>query len=134
MLSIKNQIKYWQESAAESYGVMLVLKKGGKYPECLFFGHLVLEKILKAFVVLQTKQDAPKIHNLARLVELSGLELDKDTKEYLLVANSFNIRARYDDYKKSFYKVCTKEYTENNLEKITKIYNDLCQQLKSKKL
>lgn len=132
MLSIKKQIEYWRDGAAQSYDAMMVLKKGGKYSESLFFGHLVLEKILKAFVVLETKQDAPKIHNLARLVELANLELDKEVKEYISVANSFNIRARYDDYKKSFYKICTKEYTENNLEKIIKIYNDLCRQLKSK--
>jgi HEPN domain-containing protein len=132
MLSIKKQIEYWRDSAAESCKTMLALEETGRHSDSLFFGHLVLEKILKAFVVLETKQDAPKIHNLARLTELANLELDEDIKEYFSVANSFNIRARYDDYKKSFYKMCTKEYAKNNLEKITKIYNDLCQQLKSK--
>jgi len=41
---------------------------------------------------------------------------------------------RYDDYKKVFYKMCTKEYTAQNLAKIIEIYKMLCQKLKQKKL
>ncbi len=132
MMSIKKQIEYWRESAQESHKTMLALKKTGRYSDSLFFGHIVLEKILKAFVVLKTNDNAPKIHNLLRLAELADIKLEKDTKEYFLVANSFNIRARYDDYKKSFYKKCTKEYVEDNLAKIESIYKKLCQQLKQK--
>ncbi len=30
----------------------------------------------------------------------------------------FNIKARYDDYKQSFYKLCTDEFTKEWIEKI----------------
>ncbi|HEY4503646.1 MAG TPA: HEPN domain-containing protein, partial [Candidatus Paceibacterota bacterium] len=79
-----------------------------RYPESLFFGHIILEKMLKAFVVQETREQPPKIHNLVRLEEMSNLHLSEDVKDYLIVVNTFNIRARYDEYKTSFYKMCTK--------------------------
>lgn len=133
MASIKKQIEYWRDSAEESCKTMRALNKAERYSDSLFFGHIVLEKLLKAFVVLETKKDAPKIHNLVRLIELSGLALGEDIENYFLVVNSFNIRARYDDYKKSFYKKCTKEYAQENLDKIESIYKKLCQELKQEK-
>jgi len=133
MLSIKNQIEYWQDGAAESYKTMVALERSGRYSDSLFFGHLILEKILKAFVVLETKSEAPKIHNLIRLHELGDVGLREDDLEYIATINDFNIRGRYDDYKKAFYKTCTKEFTARNSAKIIEIYKMLCQKLEQKK-
>jgi hypothetical protein len=44
---VKKVIKYWQKTAEHDYEVMLYLFKGKKYSESLFFGHIILEKILK---------------------------------------------------------------------------------------
>ena len=132
MLSIEDQAKYWRESAQSDFKTMKVLFDGKRYSDSLFFGHIVLEKILKAFAVLETKKEAPKIHNLIRLVEMAGIDLTDDTLKYIATVNNFNIRARYDDYKNSFYKECTKEYVAENLTKIAKIYKMLCQKLKQK--
>lgn len=134
MISINEQVKYWTDGAERDYETMQVLISSKRYPECLFFGHIVLEKTLKAFVVLETKEQPPKIHNLVLLEKMSGLQLAGEIIDYLVVVNTFNIRARYDDYKKAFYKTCTKEYTEENFQKITKLYKDLCQQMKQQKL
>lgn len=133
MISVKEQIKYWYESSQDDCETMEVLFKGGRYSDSLFFGHIVLEKILKALVVSETGKEPPKIHNLIRLTELANLKLDQTDKDYLSVVNDFNIRARYDDYKKAFYKICTKEYAAENLKKIAAIYKKLCQALKQKK-
>lgn len=111
---------------------MEVLFKGKRYSDALFYGHIVIEKILKAFVILETKKEPPKIHNLLRLIELAKLDLDEPTLKYLATVNTFNIRARYEDYKNRFYRMCTKEYVEENLANITEIYNALCQKLKQK--
>ncbi len=35
---------------------------------------------------------------------------------------TFNIEARYPDVKFDFYKLCTKEFTLENLEKIRRMY------------
>ena len=109
MISIDEQVEYWVDGAERDYATMVVLFNSKRYPESLFFGHIVLEKMLKAFVVLETKEQPPITHNLVLLEKMTSLYLDEDLKNYLVVVNTFNIRARYDDYKKAFYKTCTKE-------------------------
>ncbi len=53
--------------------------------------------------------------------ELGDVGLDESTLKYIAAVNVFNIRGRYADYKKSFYKMCTKDYVVENLDKITEI-------------
>jgi len=134
MLSIKDQAKHWRDSAQNDLKTMKVLFGGKRYSDSLFYGHIVLEKILKAFVILETKKEPPKIHNLIRLVEPANLDLDDENLKYFATVNNFNIRARYDDYKNDFYKICTKGYVTENSVKIVKIYKLLCQKLKQKEL
>lgn len=134
MISIDEQVKYWTNGAQRDFETMQVLLTSKRYPESLFFGHIILEKMFKAFVVLETKEQPPKIHNLVFLEEMSRLHLPDDVRDYLAVVNTFNIRGRYDDYKQAFYKICTKEYTEENIKKIIEIYKNLCQKMKQQKL
>lgn len=54
---------------------MIGLFKIKRYSDSLFFGHIVLEKILKALVVQKTKNQAPYSHDLIRLQETVKLEL-----------------------------------------------------------
>ena len=127
---IKQVIKYWGKTAEHDYKTMVFLFKGKRYSDSLFFGHIVLEKILKALVIQKTNQQAPYIHDLVRLQEIAGLELTKEEKSFLNKINDFNIRARYPEYKLRFYKLCTQKYTKNYFDKIIKMYTKLCQILK----
>ncbi|OGF21124.1 hypothetical protein A2Y83_02690 [Candidatus Falkowbacteria bacterium RBG_13_39_14] len=67
---IKKIVKYWRETAEHDYATMLGLFRIKRYSESFFFGHIILEKILKALVVQKTKEHAPYIHNLSRLAEI----------------------------------------------------------------
>lgn len=125
--------QYWLTTAEHDYKTMLGLFRIKRYSDALFFGHLVLEKILKAFVVRQTKEQAPKTHNLIRLAELSKIDLTESQLDVLSKANQFNLRTRYPDAKLQFYKIATKEYTKKNLVPIKKLYKELCQKLTQKK-
>lgn len=133
MISIEEQVKYWTDSAERDFVTMDVLLISKRYPESLFFGHIVLEKMLKAFVVLKTKEQPPKTHDLSLLAKVANLGLNKDILDYFELVNKFNIRARYDDYKKAFYKACTKKYAEENTQRISQVYTQLCQQMKRKR-
>lgn len=84
----------------------------------LFIGHLVIEKLIKAYYVKNVDNQPPFIHNLLRLAEKTDLNLTEDQKDILATFTTFNIRARYDDYKQAFYQTCTKEFTEKWIEKI----------------
>ena len=129
----KKIIKYWQKTAEHDYEIMLYLFKGKKYPESLFYGHIVLEKILKGLVVQETKKQALYTHDLIRLREIAKLELSQDEMKFLNKVNEFNIRARYPEYKLQFYKQCDRKYTKNYFDEIVKLYKKLCQILEQKK-
>ena len=45
------------------------------------------------------------------MAELAEFPINKKVLEQLREITSYNIEARYDDYKLSFYKKATKEYT-----------------------
>ena len=74
-------------------------------------GHLSLEKLLKAVYVKNTGGNPPLIHDLRRIAEKASLSLTNEQQIQLDTISRFNIKARYDDYKQSFYKLCTLEFT-----------------------
>ena len=124
-------VQYWIATAEHDRETMDVLFKSGRYSDSLFFGHIILEKVLKGLVVKKTKEIAPFIHDLTRLYELSGVDLDEQEIDLLDEVNDFNIRARYPEDKYKFYKQCTKAFTEKYLKIIEKLYKKLCKKAKS---
>lgn len=97
---------------------MLHLFEKKDYHWSLFIGHLVIEKLLKAYYVQNVDSHPPFTHNLLHLAEQTELSLSEEQKDFLVTVTAFNISARYDDYKLSFYKTCTKSYTIEWIEKI----------------
>lgn len=129
-MNIKLNIDYWLKSAAHDLDVAGTLFLNQKYDWCLFIGHLVIEKTLKAFYVRDKQEMPPKIHNLVRLAENTKLALDKEQLQFLAEVNRFNIEARYNDYKFKFQKLCTAEFTEEQFSKIKEMYKWLLFQMK----
>ena len=78
----------------------------------------MIEKLLKALYVKQKGEYPPLIHDLRRICEKAGVELDMVSKINFDSISRFNINARYDDYKQSFYLLCTESFTEEWIEKI----------------
>jgi HEPN domain-containing protein len=109
----KELIEYWLQSSDRDFQTMIHLLEKGDFTWSLFIGHLVLEKLLKAWYVWHIDSTPPFIHDLVRLAEKGGLPLDEHQKDLLDTVSTFNIRARYDDYKMEFYKKCSKEFTQN---------------------
>lgn len=101
-----------------------------KYDWCLFIGHIVIEKTLKAFYVRDKQEMPPKIHNLVKLAENTNLSFTEDQFVFLADVNDFNIEARYPDTKFSFYQTCTREFTEGQFSKIKEMYKWLLSQMK----
>lgn len=130
---VKEAVEYWQKTAEHDHGTMLVLLKNKEYSNTLFFGHIVLEKILKGLYVKQNEEQAPYTHDLVRLAENISVELDKKDIVFLKDVNDFNIRSRYPERKLAFYKKCNYKFTKDNLEKIEDLYKKLCQELRQKK-
>ena len=117
-MKIEEIIRYWSLSADNDWKVAGHLFDKKDYSYALFFAHLYLEKLLKAVVVKETGEQAPPIHNLRLLAKQSNLSLSDEQLEFLLQVNEYNIRTRYPDFKFKFKQECTKEFVENELEKI----------------
>jgi HEPN domain-containing protein len=129
-LEQKKHIEYWLDSADHDLDVAETLFQNGKYDWCLFVGHLVIEKTLKAFYVCDNQQSPPKIHNLPRLAAKTMLPLSEEQKTFLADINDFNLEARYPDQKLQFYTLCTKEFASENFSKIKEFYQWLLSQMK----
>ena len=81
-------------------------------------GHIVTEKLIKALYVKHAADTPPFNHDLLRLLKKTGIEIDNDHMDALDEITTFNIKSRYDDYKKSFRKLCTKQFTEKKVNMI----------------
>lgn len=111
-------VRYWEETSDRDYVTMLHLQNSGDFHWALFIGHIVIEKLLKACYVKLIGNKVPLTHDLLRLAKAAGLELNNDLANDLDFITTFNISARYPDYKQVFYNKCTKEFSEENIKKI----------------
>ncbi len=127
-MDIKRVRDYWLEEAEDALRVMHHLFEKGDYSYALFFGHLAVEKILKAVYVIRKGEHAPYLHDLEKLAKQSDIPLTSEQKLLLIQITGFNIEARYPDEKRSFRKKCTEDFTKEMLNKIEEVF----QWLKSK--
>ena len=133
-MTIKEHIGYWLKSADHDLEIAESLFDSGKYDWCLFIGHLVLEKVLKAIYVQNSNNRIPpKIHNLVRLAEIGKFQLTQEDKIFLDEVNDFNMEVRYPDYKQDFYELCTEEYTKKFFNKIKEFHQWLVYQIELEK-
>lgn len=111
-------INHWIESSEKDFKAMIDLYQTQNNNWALFMGHLVIEKLLKAVYVKSKGEFPPMIHDLRRICEKADIELDLSHQILLDSISRFNINARYDDYKQSFYQLCTDSFTEEWIDKI----------------
>jgi len=102
-IDVDKIVKHWIDTSEEDFQTMLSLFDSKSYGWSLFLGHISIEKLLKAYYVGKYKKHATFTHNLYRLAELNGLELTEEYADWLDKITSFNLNARYDDYKREFY-------------------------------
>jgi HEPN domain-containing protein len=120
-IDIDKIVKHWIETSDDDFETMLTLYNSKSYGWALFLGHISTEKLLKALYVKRLEKHAPFIHNLYRLGELIGLGMTDEQSDLLDEITSFNLNARYDDYKKEFYKLCTPDYAKRWIDNIKTI-------------
>lgn len=119
----EEHIKYWVGISDDNFKSMQNMFKSKEYMWSLFVGHLGLEKLLKAYYVKVKDKRVPYIHDLYKLALQCELELTESQKDSLQYITLFNIQSRYEDYKRDFFKKCTKEFTEKNIKRIKELRN-----------
>jgi HEPN domain-containing protein len=123
-------IVYWIESAAYDLETGKTLLRSKRYPYALFFGHLAIEKLLKALVVKNTGDHAPYSHSLVMLARKSGFEMPDEIYDQLAEFMEFHTEARYPDAKMEFYQKCTREFAKEKFAGIKKVYSWLLKKSK----
>ncbi len=117
----KGIINYWVSEAEESLGVARHLFEKEDYSYSLFFGHLAIEKVIKAILAQRSKQQIPRSHNLLRLAQEADIDITDELKHTLIRITTFNLESRYPDYKKEFRRKCTEQFTAKELERVEEI-------------
>ncbi len=123
-------IKYWLDSANADFKAMNSLFRSGHYMWALFLGHLVIEKLLKAIYVKNVGVDVPYTHNLLKIAGDAKLGLTEEQKDFLSEITTFNIKARYPDFKGRFYKKASKKFAAHYMEEIKEFRKWLIKKIK----
>lgn len=95
-MDIQKLIDYWISGAEQDWLACQHLYEHQDYLQCLFWGHLVLEKVLKALAVDTTKTQVPYTHDLVLLARKANLQLTQEQRDHLNEINTFNQFGRYD--------------------------------------
>ena len=111
-------VSYWIDSSEDDYRVMQSLFDNGHYVWALFLSHLVIEKLLKAYYVSSVDANYPRIHSHVEIAIKAKLDLTTEQKVSLVGLTTFNLRARYPDYKNRFQKKATREFAESHISKV----------------
>lgn len=117
-LDIEKTYYHWINTSDKDYTTMINLYNSKDYHWSLFIGHIVIERLLKACVVIKISDHAPFTHDLTKLAKLSGLAFSEDQLDWLDTISTFNMNARYDSYKEAFYRKCTLDFTTEWIDKI----------------
>ncbi len=112
-IDIEKISNHWIVRSDRDFATMNNLMETKDYHWALFIGHLVIERLLKTYLVRKTETHAPFTHDLRRLAKLTGLEMEDEQKKWLDTVSTFNLNTRYDDYKQDFYKKCTADFAAN---------------------
>lgn len=84
----------------------------GKYLECLFFAHLVIEKLSKAHWVQDNVDDyPPRTHNVLKLWAATTLQPTPAQELTASELNTFQMEGRYQDYQRIASQRATQAFT-----------------------
>jgi len=126
MMTRKQHVDYWLHGASENLKDMRSAIKSKRRTNAMFCGHLCVEKMLKALCAVRNIP-IHREHKLLVLAKDSGHinQLSAVEQQELLTITSFNIEARYDDYKRRFHAICTPYYTDIWSKNISKYYKSI---------
>lgn len=132
-MDLEKIIHAWIEGSERDWLACQHLYDSKDYPQCLFWGHLVLEKILKAIVVKVTENQSPFSHDPVFPASKGHVYMDEEKRNLLNEVNTFNQFGRYDSEIVDFMKKCDPEYAEKYFNVIKNLYKWLIECYQKKK-
>ncbi len=114
---MQKDIDYWVELSKYDIKTADAMFKTRRYLYVLFTCQQAVEKTLKALVTKNIKKFPPKTHDLLKLTELSGIDVDETKKEFLSRLSFYYIETRYPQeiarISKDINKKIAHEYLKN---------------------
>ena len=123
-------VEHWVERSKYDLDTAKAMLDTGRYLYVSYMCQQAVEKILKAIIAQQGKENFP-IHNLNRLAEISliGSELNSEQFNFLAELTPYNIEARYGDYKESLSEIINDKKAQKVYEKTLEIHEWLYQKI-----
>jgi HEPN domain-containing protein len=123
-------VEHWVERSKYDLDTAKAMLDTGRYLYVSYMCQQAIEKILKAIIAQQGKENFP-IHNLNRLAEISLIdsELNSDQFNFLAELTPYNIEARYGDYKESLSEIINDKKAQKVYEKTLEIHEWLYQKI-----
>jgi HEPN domain-containing protein len=120
---VNDKTSYWLELAEYDLETARAMLQTGRYLYVGFMCHQVIEKVLKA-VVSQADEIAPRIHNLSRLADLSGvyLRLSEEQKDMVDRLEPLNIQARYPEDKERVFRALDADRCQALLDQTVELF------------
>ena len=88
-------VKHWIDLKKYDVDTAKAMLESKRYLYVLFTCQQSVEKMPKALIVKNTKSFPPKIHDLVKLLNLAGIDADKEEKEFLAKLNYYYLETRY---------------------------------------
>jgi len=108
---MSDKVDHWLSMCDYDMDTAKAMFKSKRYLYVGFFCHLIVEKALKAMIASVTDKAPPRIHDLSKLADRSGLlnDLSDIQKEWIENLTPLNIEGRYTEYKEAIRKTLSSE-------------------------
>jgi HEPN domain-containing protein len=116
MKTKSEHIEFWVNQAKNDWDAVNTLFFGKNYLQSLFFAHLVIEKLCKAWIKHNTGNVPPRTHNLNYILSFTPIELNEEKSEFLLTLNRFQLEGRYPEYLTQLHNICNESFTKSLIE------------------
>jgi len=95
--AVSSVSKQWLEQSRYDLETARAMFDSGRYLYVLFCCQQAVEKTLKAIIVRRTEEFPPRIHQLMRLAEVAGLEVDENKAYFFRELSTYYIQSRYPE-------------------------------------
>jgi HEPN domain-containing protein len=97
MVTMSTVPEKWVEKALYDLDTARAMLASDRYFYVLFCCQQAVEKMLKAVIAKQTGRVPPRLHNLNRLAERTGLEFSEKRMDLLGELSSYYVQSRYPE-------------------------------------
>jgi len=122
-------VAHWVERSQYDLDTAKIMLDTGRYLYVAYMCQQTVEKILKALIAQQGKENFP-IHNLNRLAEIISNELTPEQFNFIAELTPYHIEARYGDYKESLSEIINEKKAQQVYKKTREIYKWIYQKIK----